>query len=72
MMHVQELMRNKDMSYTEVWDGIMAYVERKSDLFGSQVKAVEVDRFEHNEWGKYAAEKDIHLVGWRHRPEELV
>ena len=49
----------KDMSYKEVRDEIMAYVERKRDLFGSQVKAMEVDRFEHDEWEKYAAEKDI-------------
>ena len=49
----------KDMSCKEVRDEIMAYVERKRDLFGSQVKAMEVDRFEHDEWEKYAAEKDI-------------
>ena len=49
----------KDMSYKEVWDEIMAYVERKRDLFGSQVKAMDVDKFEHDEWEKYAAENDI-------------
>ena len=47
------------MCYKEVRDEIMAYVERKRDLFGSQVKARDVDRFEHDEWEKYAAEKDI-------------
>ena len=51
------------MSYKEVRDEIMAYGERKRDLFGSQVKAMEVDRFEHNEWEKYAAEKGI--TWWR-------
>ena len=49
----------KDMSYKEVRDEIMAYVERKRDLFGSQVKAMEVDKFEQDEWETYAAEKDI-------------
>ena len=49
----------KDMSYKQVRDEIMAYVERKRDLFGSQVKAMEVDRFEQDEWETYAAEKDI-------------
>ena len=49
----------KYMSYKEVRDEIMAYVERKRDLFGSHVKAMEVDRFEQDEWETYAAEKDI-------------
>ena len=49
----------RDVSHKEVWNEIMAYVERKRDLFGSQVKAIDVDRFEHNEWEKYAADKDI-------------
>ena len=34
------------MKYKEVRDEIMSYVERKRDLFGTQLKAMEVDNYE--------------------------
>lgn len=49
----------REMSYKEVREEIMAYVERKRDLFGSQLKAMECDNHEeqkpddkpYNWWG---------------------
>ena len=48
-----ELM-TREMKYKEVRDEIMSYVERKRDLFGSQLKAMEVDNYEETSptwWG---------------------
>ena len=39
----------REMKYKEVRDEIMSYVERKRDLFGNQLKAMEVDNYE-DEW----------------------
>jgi hypothetical protein len=36
----------KEMKYKEVRDEIMSYVERKRDLFGNQLKAMDVDSYE--------------------------
>jgi hypothetical protein len=41
----------RDMTYKEVRDEIMSYVERKRDTFGSQLKAMEVDNYEKGWYG---------------------
>ena len=44
----------REMKYKEVRDEIMSYVERKRDMFGVQLKAMEVDNHEESEatwWG---------------------
>ena len=42
----------KDLSYKDVRDEILSYVERKRDVFGKQVTAMEVDSHEETEhWG---------------------
>ena len=42
----------KDLSYKDVRDEILSYVERKRDVFGKQVTATEVDSHEKTEdWG---------------------
>ena len=44
----------REMKYKEVRDEIMSYVERKRDLFGTQLKAMEVDNDEESDavwWG---------------------
>ena len=42
----------KEMTYKEVRDEIISYVERKRDSFGNQLKAMEVDNYEQvGHWG---------------------
>ena len=42
----------KDLSYKDVRDKILSYVERKRDVFGKQLTAMEVDSHEKTEhWG---------------------
>ena len=36
----------REMKYKEVLEEIMSFVERKRDLFGTQLKAIEVDNYE--------------------------
>ena len=36
----------REMKYKEVREEIMSFVERKRDLFGTQLKAMEVDNYE--------------------------
>ena len=48
----------KDMSYKEVRDKIMNYVERKSENFANQVRAMEVDNHEEWTWWGGTGEKE--------------
>ena len=63
----------REMKYKEVRDEIMSYVERKRDLFGNQLKAMEVDNYEDESdtfwWGGKGMGEYEH---WSQRsPEEL-